>query len=208
MHEAVVEQWLRRGVRIIAAAVWETGPPLVDAVFERVTRHLEQEGIRKEYGVDYVNLGFKSGSDVAIAKTGSSIREAYPLDARGTEIDELPIMQEVENFDQIEILCDFGAGRPGPREWFQQVQKRYGVRMIAGVTAVMAPDLYSFYQSEQLEGFLGGLVGAAEYEYLLERPGDGMGGMNVQSIAHFLILGFILIGNGVYVIERRAGRKK
>jgi hypothetical protein len=203
MHVAVVERLLRHDVRIIAAAVWETGPPLADAAFEEAVATLEGEGITKQYGVDYVNLGFKSGNDVAIAKIGSSIREAYPLDSRGTPIGEIPIMNGVENFDQIALLCEFSAGNPGARQWFQQVQKRYTVRMIAGVTAVMAPDLYSFYQSEQLEGFLGGLVGAAEYEFLVGRKGLGMKAMNVQSLAHFLILGFILAGNVIFLVERR-----
>jgi hypothetical protein len=207
MHEAVVERFLRRDVRIVSASVWETGPPLTENVFTLAASRLEKEGIQKQYGVDFVNLGFKAGTDVALAKIGSSIREAFPLDYRGTPVEEIPIMKGVENFDQISLLCEMSAGDPGARQWLQQVQKRYEVRMIAGVTAVMAPDLYSFYQSKQIEGFLGGLVGAAEYEYLLERPGAGMGGMNVQSIAHFLILGFVLLGNVIYVLERRRGRR-
>ena len=106
----------------------------------------------------------------------------------------------------IALLCNLSAGAPGARQWLQQVQTRYGVRMIAGVTAVMAPDLYSFFQSKQMEGFLGGLVGAAEYEYLLDKPGLAMSGMNVQSIAHFLILGFVVVGNFIYFRERRRQR--
>lgn len=207
MHEAAVERLLRRNVRIVAASVWETGPPLTESVFTLATDRLQQEGIRKQYGVDFVNLGFKAGTDVALAKIGSSIREAFPLDYRGTSVEEIPIMEGIENFDQISLLCEMSAGDPGARQWLQQVQKRYAVRMIAGVTAVMAPDLYSFYQSKQIEGFLGGLVGAAEYEYLLERPGKGMGGMSVQSVAHFLILGFVLLGNLIYLLERHRRRR-
>jgi hypothetical protein len=59
-----------------------------------------------------------------------------------------------------------------------------------------------------VEGFLGGLVGAAEYEYLLKRPGFGMAGMNVQSITHYLILLFILIGNVLYIRERMKLKKE
>jgi hypothetical protein len=109
------------------------------------------------------------------------------------------MMKDVKNFSQIVMLCSISSGSPGVRQWLQQVQSRYKVRMITGVTAVMTPDLYSFMQTGQLEGFLGGLVGAAEYENLLGRPGSGMGGMGVQSLAHMLILGFIVIGNVLYI---------
>lgn len=202
MHEALVYHMLKRNLRIISGSVWETGPPMIDKVFASITNALKEEGISKEYGVDYVNLGYKSGSDVAIAKIGTSIPETYPRDYKGVPVNKLQIMEGVINFDQIGLLCNISAGAPGARQWLQQVQTRYKVRMIVGVTAVMAPDLYSFFQSKQVEGFLGGLVGAAEYEYLLKRPGFGMAGMNVQSLTHYLILVFILIGNVLYIRER------
>jgi len=208
MHEALVYHMLKRDLRIIAGSVWESAPPVTDKAFEKVAAVLRKEGIEKKYGEDYVNLGFKAGLDVAIAKIGSSIPETYPKDYRGAPVKELPIFEDVENFDQIGLLCNLSAGSPGARQWLQQVQTRYNVRMVAGVTAVMAPDLYSFFQSKQLEGFLGGLVGAAEYEYLIERPGLGMAGMNVQSLSHFLILGFVIVGNIIYFWGRWKKRKE
>jgi hypothetical protein len=207
MHEAFIYHLLRRGNRVIAASTWDSAPPITDAVFAKVVAELEKENIHPQYGVDYINLGFKTGQDVAIAKIGSSIPEAFPLDYRMKPVRDLPIMKGVENFEQIALLCSISAGSPGARQWLQQVQTRYRVRMVAGVTAVMSPDLYSFFQSRQLVGFLGGLVGAAEYEYLLKRPALAMGGMNVQSIAHLLILAFVVWGNIVYFHERRRKRR-
>jgi hypothetical protein len=208
MHVGTVYQAFKKDCKVIAASVWETGPPMVDMAFRDALEKLAGEGITRKYGVDYVNLGFKAGQDVAIAKIGSSIPETYPLDSRGTPVEQLPIMQGVEDFDQIGVLCNFSAGTPGARQWLQQVQKRYKVRMVAGVTAVMAPDLYAFFQSGQLEGFLGALVGAAEYEGLLETPGPAMAGMTVQSLAHVLIIFFIVVGNGLFLLERQRLKRK
>lgn len=208
MHEALVYHMLKRNLRIISGSVWETGPPMIDKVYKSVDNILRKEGISKEYGVDYVNLGYKSGMDVAIARIGTSIPETYPRDYLGKPVNDYAIMKGVTNFNQIGLLCNISSGSPGARQWLQQVQTRYKVRMVAGVTAVMAPDLYSFFQSKQVEGFLGGLVGAAEYEYLLNRPGFGMAGMNVQSITHYLILLFILIGNVLYIRERMKKKRE
>jgi len=201
MHEALVYQLMKRNVKIISIAVFDTGPPLADMVFKKVTADLAREGIHKEYGKDYVNLGYKTGMDVAMAKIGASIVETYPTDNFGTPVEKLPMMKDVKNIKQVAMLCSLSAGSPGVREWLQQVQSRYKVRMVTGVTAVMTPDLYSFMQTGQIEGFLGGLVGAAEYENLLGRPGSGMAGMGVQSIAHMLIVGFIFIGNVLYIMS-------
>lgn len=206
MHRGIVYQALKRGLKVIAGSVWDTGPPMAERAFEEATALLEKEGLHKEYGRDFANLGYKAGYDVAIAKVGSSIPETYPVDYRGNPVQNLPVMEGIENFTRIELLCNFSAGTPGARQWLQQVQTRYRVKMIAGVTAVMAPDLYSFFHSRQISGFLGGLVGAAEYEYLLDRPGPAMAGMTVQSLAHLLIILLIGIGNFTYFRQRSKRR--
>jgi hypothetical protein len=202
MHEAMVYHLFKKDIKIISASVVETGPPVTDKVFKKITEKLKEESIQKEYGRDYVNLGYKAGQDIAMAKIGTSIPETYPTDYRGKKTEDLPLMKGIINFKQVEFLCSISSGNPGVRQWLQQVQARYRVRMLAGVTAVMAPDLYSFYHSKQIEGFLGGLAGAADYEYMLKRPGLAMMGMNVQSLVHFLILAFIAAGNFIYFRDK------
>lgn len=203
MHERIVYHALKNDLKVIAGSFWETGPPMIDRVFTSVQEELAAEGIVKEYGIDYVNLGFRPGQDVAIAQTAVSIPATFPKDYRGQDVDTIPVMQGVENFEQTALVCDLSSGFPGVREWLHQVQKRYDVTLIAGVTAVMAPDLYAFYHSGQVRGILGGLVGAAEYEALLGRPGAAMAGMNVQSIGHLLILLLIVLGNLIHFAGRR-----
>ena len=83
-----------------------------------------------------------------------------------------------------------------------------------GTTAVMAPLLFPYYP-KQIVGFLGGLQGAAEYEYALvahhpgyaERSRLASQSMGPQVTAHLVIVAFIVIGNITYFIER-ARRKR
>ena len=79
--------------------------------------------------------------------------------------------------------------------------------MTFGTTAVMAPDAYPYLQSKQIEGLVGGLKGAAEYETLIGYPGLGTRGMPAQEWAHVLVIFFIIIGNLGYYFGRRRRRR-
>ena len=50
----------------------------------------------------------------------------------------------------------------------------------------------------------GGLAGAAEYETLVDYPGDATKGMSAQSLAHFIIVVFVILGNAAYFASRRS----
>ena len=55
---------------------------------------------------------------------------------------------------------------------------------------------------DRLKGLLGGLRPAAEYEILLEQPGEAVAMMDAQSAAHITILAFILLGNIAYFVTK------
>jgi hypothetical protein len=203
MHVATLRRLFERDVKVICTAIWPEGLLMTDRAFREVVESLHEEGIVKEHGRDYVNLGFKAGNEVVMAKLGTSFPETFPSDAKGTAVNEIDVMRGIENYDDIALLISLSSGVPGVRQWLQQIQMRYNVRVIGGVTAVMAPDLYSFHQTGQLEGFLGGMVGAAEYEALLRRPGSAIAGMNIQSLNHFLIVALVFLGNLALLIQKK-----
>jgi hypothetical protein len=201
MVETFVRHAFSRDLRVLIACLWPASPPLV----ERVTTPLAAE-FGKEYGVDYVNLGYMAGGIVTLLGMGASIPNTVPTDYGGTPVGEIPMMEGVENFDQIALVMEVSAGTPGTREWVQQVQSRFGVTLASGVTAVSAPNFYPYIQSGQLVGLLGGLKGAAEYETLVGAPADATKGMDAQSIVHALIVFFIILGNVIYFVTR--GRQR
>jgi hypothetical protein len=70
------------------------------------------------------------------------------------------------------------------------------------MTAVMASDYYTYVQSGQLVGLIGGLKGAAEYETLMhEKDGYATRVMNIQSVVHCIVVGFILVGNIAFLMS-------
>jgi len=67
----------------------------------------------------------------------------------------------------------------------------------------MATSFFPFLNSGQMVGMVAGLKGAAEYEKLIEIPGRAARGMDAQSIAHLVMIGFIVLGNIAYFMGRR-----
>jgi len=73
------------------------------------------------------------------------------------------------------------------------------------MTAV-APGLYPLLQTGQVNGLIGGLRGAAEYEKLVQFSGKATAGMDAQSATHFLIIVLIGLCNLFYVLTGRERR--
>lgn len=201
MTIAFLRHIFRNDLRLVVACLWPASPPLVEVALSPLAQEFD-----KEYGVDFVNLGYMTGGTVTLLGMGASIPGTFPRDYYGTPVSELPLMSEVENFDDIAIVLEVSAGTPGTREWVQQVQSRFNVALGSGTTAVGAPNFYPYVQSGQLVGLLGGLKGAAEYETLVQSAGDATKGMDAQSVVHAVVIVFIILGNVAYFMSRRSER--
>jgi hypothetical protein len=199
MLTVFVDQACRLGHKIVAGSLWPAAPPIVDAVLNEVA----VEKYHREYGKDFVNLGFKEGREAVMVMLAQDLRAAYPADNRGTPIDQLPILAEVRSFKDIALIVSISAGYPGTKEWVQQVQARHSVPMVSGCTAVSAPEYYPYVQAKQLSGLLGGMAGAAEYETSNSLPGMASKAMDSQSLGHLAVIVLIAIGNVTYFARRR-----
>jgi hypothetical protein len=159
----------------------------------------------KTYGVDYVFLGYKPYPNIVILNMGENFRKPFPRDYYGTELDSLPMMKGVVNYSSCALIVNINA-TSGADYWINYANGRYKAPLALGVTAVSATDYYTFLASGQIFGLMGGLKGAAEYEKLINHNAAATKAMNVQSIAHSVIVVFIIIGNIAYFASRR--RKK
>jgi hypothetical protein len=180
---------------------WPLGLPLGKVAIEEVAREYD-----KKYGIDYVNLGFRPGYSAVMIAMGTEIRSIFATDEYGTPLDSLPMMKDIHNYEDIDLLIGLEAGATGEL-WVQFANARFGQTIILGCTAVIAPNLYPYYQAGQIVGLIGGLRGASDYEYLVGKPGPAAEGMWVQSAIHVLILVFIILGNIGYFILRRRGKR-
>lgn len=198
MFLALLRQCFARKHRIILMGQWALGLP-----FGEIGLNLVAPEFGAKYGIDYVNLGYRPGYRAMMVGLGREFRDFFATDYKGVPVDSLPLMANVHNYNDIALLVGLEAGQAGD-EWIQFAGARYGLKIVIGATGVIAPDMFHYMQARQIQGLIGGLQGAAEYETLVKSPGTGIAGMVAQSWAHLLLLGFIIIGNvGYFMIRRR-----
>ena len=200
MTQTALRQLFQKNCKVVVICLWNGGAGLVDNVVRGVATEMH-----KQDGVDFVNLGFKEGREAVMVVMGQGIANAFPRDYRGRETRSLPMMRGVRDYASFPLLVSISAGYPGTKEWVQQVQARFHLPMVAGVTAVSAPEFYPYLQSGQLLGLLGGMAGAAEYEKIRGEQGTATRGMDAQSMAHVFVALCILAGNWVQWGKRRRG---
>lgn len=151
-------------------------------------------------GRDIAFLGYLPYFHLVILGMTSSIASQFPTDVSGTPIEEMPIYQDHKSLRDIDLALT-SAGGSACVAWITYGREKIGLPVAFGVTAVMATDYYIYIQSGQTVGQMGGLRGAAEYEVLLKENGYNKGygkafiGMDVQNIAHLLIIFLVVLGN-------------
>jgi hypothetical protein len=216
MAIALLKHCFARSLPVIGVSYDPQGPGLAVEAFATVVDEINAQATTREdsliYGEDYVYLGWKSGRIAALLEMGENIKGVYPRDHFRNAVDSFPLMQRVNNYKQVAIAIVLAAA-DYPLDWIRYPQTRYGVKVGAGLTAVMAPKYYPFVQTGQISGMMSGMKGAAEYEKLIlnkgyaQELGTAETGMNSQSMIHILIIVFIILGNIGYFFTRRKKRE-
>jgi len=163
----------------------------------------------KVNGEDYCFLGYKPNLLAVVRGMNQDIARMFTVDAFGRPTRGMPIIQRTPRLrGGIKYLVDLAAGET-VRPWVAYGSTPGGYPMGAGCTAVSFADYFAFYQSGQINGLMGGLKAAAEYEELVKMKGAASAGMNSQSIVHVLLVLFIIMGNYIYfrgLAARRRGQ--
>ena len=150
-----------------------------------------------------MNLGFKPGAEAVIKGIASDIRKMYPTDLQGNILDEIPMMKDVNSVEDFDFVFSLSAGYPGSKEWVQYACDPKGIPMSTGCTSIQVTEVLPYVNNGQISGILAGMPGAAEYEDLVKIKGKATGMMAAQSIAHIVIVFFIIFGNIAYYLERK-----
>ncbi len=210
MAFALCRHALLRGHRIVLMSLWPTGSAHITRVIEQVVAPEFPDAVE---GRDFVNLGYKTGSEMLINSMRLDLSAMYTTDAGGRALSDLPVMAGISSLADFGLIIGLTGGTPGLKEWILFGGDPTGVPVAGGSTGVGMSEFLAYYP-RQVIGLLGGLKGAAEYESALSAgyPDFEFGStpatdyMGPQVVAHVVIILFILLGNlGIILgwIQRR-----
>lgn len=158
----------------------------------------------KEYGVDYVFLGYITGGESAIAQLASNIRSVYPEDHFGTPLDEIPMMEGVNTHNDIAGVLSSDTGDWGGY-FLTQWQAAYGTKLAEIGIAMNGSTDVPRWQAGNYFGLSVGSRGGAELESLIGEPGEATTAMDSISVSHLLIVIAVILANIGVITERLGG---
>jgi len=220
MAIALLNQLFSKGVKVYIVSLWPESPIMAQQAISEVKK---SNVFNIEDGIDYVMFDYKVGGFVVIKGIADNFRDLYQQDYNGKSIDSLDIMNGVYSVKDFDFVFDFSAGVPGNAEWVQYACDPKNVPLSSGCTSIMVTDAIPYVESGQLRGILAGMPGAAEYEKMVYdymvveqqnnnlninkevviKKGKAYARMSAQSVAHLLMVIFIIIGNLAYYYSRK-----
>ena len=209
MSIAVLRHLFHKGHPVIVMCLWPDGLFMAKEALDQVAL----DEYKLTYGTDFVNLGYRPGNEAIIKGITQSFEANFTMDAMGTLIRELPIMKDVENIDDAAFIINMSAGFPGAVEWIQYAADPHKIPMTSGNTSIQVNEVLPYVKSGQMQGIIAGMPAAAEYEALIrragitEQAGEATSSMDAQSIAHLVIVLFIVLGNISYFVKRKQEKK-
>jgi hypothetical protein len=195
---ALLRHAFRKNLRVVAMTLWVSGTGLADQIIAQVAKEMG-----KANGQDYVFLGWSPGNTAVIINMGQDLYNTFPSDYGGKSTKGLPVLDGVHNLKDVNYVVSLGAGNPGVEAWYVFGKDKYKFELGGGCTGVMAPGLYPLLRSGQINGLIGGLRGAAEYESLVGQKGKAVAGMDAQSATHMAIIVLVIMCNLFYFSLRQ-----
>jgi len=198
---ALMRHAFKKNLRVIGMTLWLPGTGMANEVVTRVAR---EEG--KISGKDYVFLGWSPGGSSVIINMGQDLYRAFPTDYNNQPTRDLEVLNGVQSLRDVNYVVSLAAGTTGIETWYVFGKDKYKFELGGGCTGVIAPGLYPLLRSGQINGLIGGLRGAAEYEVLIGKKGKAVAGMDAQSATHFAIILLVILCN-IFYFSIRTARK-
>ena len=218
MSIAVLQHLFSKGIKIYTVPLWPEGLMMAKYAIEEV---VASNLFNIKEHTDYVSLPYKAGGEIIIRGIATDIRSIFTQDVNNILLTEIEMMEGINNITDFDFVFDLSAGTPGNAEWVQFACDQYNVPLSSGCTSIMVTDAIPYVESGQIKGILAGMPGAAEYEQMVFKylnslrdskilnkdvpiiPGKATSRMSAQSVAHLLMVIFIIFGNISYYLVRR-----
>jgi hypothetical protein len=198
LAKVILEHAFKKGLKVMGLALFSEGTAIGYTIISEMAEKYD-----KEYGTDYIYLGFRPQYVAAILGMGESIAKVFPEDYLKKSLSVYPEFTNLVNYDDLPLVVSIADGSL-PIHWADYANARYKQQIGVVCAAVMVTAFKPYFTSGQLIGPAAGVKGAAEYEKLLGYKGDAARRLFTQSAVHVVIILIVIIANiAAYVGRRR-----
>jgi hypothetical protein len=160
------------------------------------------ENYGKVEGEDYVIWPYISMSEASVIAMTEEIRTMFDEDWRGIDFDDIPMMQDIVDFYDIDWYIGSGPAMAARRF------TPYGVKSLCwGTGTGLLPFVPPYYDPETgpVYGYVGGASQGGELEKASGYFGDGVKINDAKNLGIVGIFLFVLLGNIAYFGEKFSG---
>lgn len=190
----------KTGIKVVIMSTSSEGPLL----WEKAMKEVSTGG--KEYGKDYIHIGYIAGTETAMAAVGKSISATTSTDYKGTPLSQYTIMQGVDKAEDFALLIEYTTGGDQSEGWVRQWYTSYKTPYLCAVLAMMVPTMLPYQKAGQIVSVVSGAQ-AGQIELLVKAPGRGVKSADVITVTHLLCIGFVIVGNIAYFGKKFSGGK-
>ncbi len=204
--EAIVRHLFKRGIPFILIPFDVQGTKYAEQAVVDIAKSMG-----KKEGVDWISLGFRPLLILQISKgSQQDMNGTLKNDRRGIPLTKIP-MTKGKTINDVGVIVETTPSAT-VAAWIAYLGQPKRIPIIYCPTSVMVPDGYNFVDSKQVAGMLPGLVGAAQYDKLVDEKGYtklfSYRGANALSAAHALIILLIILANIGFFVSRRQARQE
>jgi hypothetical protein len=179
----------QRGWKVVGTAFYP------DGVFEWYN-YIEPEFIKAGYvyGEDYVFLGYIPGESTGVDRLAKSIRGVITVDAEGNNIDDIPMMADIDTHEDFAFVLAFGSGwTPGAyiTNWYLP----YGSHIIPFSHMYGLSGYLSSWMAGFIPGTICGVRGSGEWANYLGLPSAAVTMLDSVGLGHAIMIFMMILGN-------------
>jgi hypothetical protein len=203
---AVMHHLFQKDVRVIIMTLYTEGPQMYGLLIENGIKPNQEYD--KVYGEDYVFLGYSAGGVTTMAELATDMK-LLGTDYRDNTLSTMPVMEGVDTHEDVDMVITFSTSSgaiSSPADWVQQWATPYQANLACVVLKMMIPTVSPYYGSGQVKALVSGAGGSAEYELLVNKPGQGLASTDALSYAHILVIALVILGNISYFAKEGQNR--
>jgi len=195
---ASMRVFIENGAKIVIAVGHPEATSIPDLIFHDLNTELTENGY--VYGEDYISLGYIFPNEAAVASLAEDFQGSISQDWLGVPIAGT-FLEDVKTWEDIDFIADFSTGL-ATTHLMNHFALR-GTPMVVNVIGVMIPSSLNYVDTGVYLALLGSMRGGAELEYLTGHPASGLTAMDAFTFGHYMLIGFIIIGNLGYLMYTR-----